>query len=109
MTCMPDPLAEHYRRIRQNPKFIALARTRSRTSWWLSALVLAGYFLFMGIAAVRPDLLHQPLYPGSHLSLGFPLGTLLLLVSWLLTGWYVHRANHHFDRLGDSIIKESQV
>lgn len=109
MTCMPDPHAEHYRRIRQNPKFIALTRTRSRTSWWLSALVLAGYFLFMGVAAIRPELLHQPLYPDSHLSMGIPLGTLLLLATWLLTGWYVHRANSHFDRLGDSIVKESQV
>ncbi|MDH4582819.1 DUF485 domain-containing protein [Pseudomonas sp. BN415] len=106
---MPDPHAEHYRRIRQNPKFIELTRTRSRTSWLLSALVLAGYFLFMGVAAMRPELLQQPLYPGSHLSMGIPLGTLLLLTTWLLTGWYVHRANKHFDRLGDSIITESQV
>ncbi len=109
MTCMPDPHTEHYRRIRQNPKFIELTRTRSRTSWLLSALVLAGYFLFMGVAAMRPELLQQPIYPGSHLSMGIPLGTLLLLATWLLTGWYVHRANNHFDRLGDSIITESQV
>lgn len=109
MTGNPDLQAEHYRRIRQNPRFAALTRTRSRISWWLTAVVLAGYFLFMAIAAGRPELLHLPLYPGSHLSLGIPLGTLLLLVSWLLTGWYVHRANRHFDRLSDSIIQESQA
>ncbi|MDR0277821.1 MAG: DUF485 domain-containing protein [Paucimonas sp.] len=109
MTHLPDPHAEHYRRISQNPRFLALSRARSRTSWCLSAVVLAAYFLFMGVAAINPQFLHQPLFPGSHLSLGLPLGALLLLASWLLTAWYVHRANHHFDPIGASIIKESQA
>ncbi|MFD2643641.1 DUF485 domain-containing protein [Pseudomonas japonica] len=109
MTRTSDPHVEHYQRIRQNPRFLALSRARSRTSWRLSAVVLAAYFLFMGVAAVNPQFLHQPLFPGSHLSLGLPLGALLLLASWLLTAWYVHRANQHFDPIGASIIEESQA
>ena len=109
MSSTPEDQSEHYRRIRQNPRFIALTRSRARTSWWLTLSVLASYFLFMGVAAIRPDLLHRPLYAGSHLSLGIPLGALLILVTWILTGWYVHRANTHFDRLGNSIIEESQA
>lgn len=109
MNSMIDPPVEHYRRIRENPRYIALARARSRLTWRLSILVLAGYFLFMGVAAVRPDLLHLPLYQGSHLSLGIPLATLLIVIAWLLTAWYVHRANTHFDRLSASIVKESQA
>ncbi len=101
--------ADHYRRIRQDPRFIELSRARSRTSWWLSLAVLSSYFLYMGIAAVRPDLLHLPLYPGSHLSLGIPLGALLIVAGWLLTGWYVRRANRHYDELSEHIIQESQV
>ncbi|MFK8333023.1 DUF485 domain-containing protein [Pseudomonas sp. BJa5] len=108
MNSMIDTPVEHYRRIRENPRYIALARARSRLTWWLSALVLASYFLFMGVAAARPDLLHLPLYPGSHLSLGIPLATLLIVVAWLLTAWYVHRANSHFDHVSASIVKESQ-
>lgn len=109
MSCIPDPLAEHYRRIHQNPRFQALTRARTRISWRLSAVVLAAYFLFMGVAALQPQFLHQQLYPGSHLSLGLPLGALLLLLSWLLTAWYVHRANNHFDRIAASIVKENQA
>ncbi|MCY1446266.1 Inner membrane protein YjcH [compost metagenome] len=63
----------------------------------------------MALAACRPDLLHLPLYPGSHLSLGLPLGALLILACWLLTGWYVHRANTHYDSLSEQIVKESQA
>ncbi|BAU74661.1 DUF485 domain-containing protein [Metapseudomonas furukawaii] len=109
MSSTPESTADHYQRIRQDPRFIALVRSRSRTSWRLTLLVLATYFLFMGVAAIRPDLLHLPLYPGSHLSLGLPLGALLILITWLLTGWYVHRANTHYDRLGQRIIEESQA
>ncbi|MNY62429.1 Inner membrane protein YjcH [compost metagenome] len=54
-------------------------------------------------------MLHLPLYPGSHLSLGLPLGALLIIVTWLLTGWYVHRANTRYDTLSEQIIKESQA
>lgn len=109
MNSTTDPHADHYRRIRENPRFIALIQTRSRLTWKLSALVLCGYFLFMGVAASQPELLHQPLYPGSHLSLGIPIATLLIVIAWLLTAWYVYRANTHFDSLSASIVKESQV
>ncbi|MNF65722.1 Inner membrane protein YjcH [compost metagenome] len=109
MSSTTEPHTHHYSRIRQNPRYIALARARSRTTWILSALVLAAYFLFMALAACRPDLLHLPLYAGSHLSLGLPLGALLILACWLLTGWYVHRANTHYDSLSEQIVKESQA
>lgn len=108
MTIPPKSHTDHYRRIRQDPKFIALSRARGRTSWWLTIVVLSGYFLFMGVAASDPQLLHRPLYPSSHISLGIPLGALLIVAGWLLTGWYVHRANNHYDRLNESIIQESQ-
>ncbi|MDH4559096.1 DUF485 domain-containing protein [Pseudomonas sp. BN417] len=109
MSSTTEPHTLHYSRIRQNPRFIALSRSRSRTTWILSALVLAAYFLFMALAACLPEVLHLPLYPGSHLSLGLPLGALLILTTWLLTGWYVHRANTRYDSLSEQIVKESQA
>ncbi|MCY1278920.1 Inner membrane protein YjcH [compost metagenome] len=109
MSSSAEPHSQHCSRIRQNPRFIALSRSRSRTSWMLSALVLAAYFLFMALAACLPEVLHLPLYPGSHLSLGLPLGAVLILATWLLTGWYVHRANTRYDSLSEQIVKETQA
>jgi uncharacterized membrane protein (DUF485 family) len=109
MSSTTDPHTQQYSRIRQNPRFIALSRSRSRTTWILSALVLSAYFLFMALAACLPEVLHLPLYSGSHLSLGLPLGALLILATWLLTGWYVHRANTRYDTLSEQIVKESQA
>lgn len=106
MSNTAEQLSDHYSRIRTNPRFIAMSTARSRTSWLLSALVLCAYFLFMALAACLPQVLHTPLYPGSHLTLGIPLGASIILISWLLTGWYVHRANSHFDHLSEQIIKE---
>lgn len=108
MTNTPDAITEHYRRIRENPHFKTVVQARSRLSWRLSALVLCAYFVFMAIAAGVPALLHAPLYPGSHLSIGIPLASLLIVIPWLLTGWYVHRANSHFDRLIAAISEEQQ-
>lgn len=100
--------AEHYQRIRENPGFIALINTRSRLTWGLSALVLCSYFSFMAIAACRPQLLQIPLHQSSHLSSGIPIAILLIVMAWLLTGWYVHRANTHFDKLSAKIVEECQ-
>ncbi|MFJ3485937.1 DUF485 domain-containing protein [Pseudomonas sp. NPDC090202] len=108
MSDTPDSIREQYRRIRENPAFKAVVQARSRLSWRLSGLVLCAYFVFMAIAAGVPALLHAPLYPGSHLSVGIPLASLLVVIPWLLTGWYVHRANRHFDRQIAAIAEESQ-
>ncbi|MNE95828.1 Inner membrane protein YjcH [compost metagenome] len=85
-----------------------MARARSRITWLLSALVLAVYALFMALAACLPQVLHVPLYAGSHLTWGFPSGALVILVTWLMTGWYVYRANNLYDNLIEQIVKESK-
>lgn len=108
MNTTTHPDADQYRRILQNPRFQALVQARSRLTWRLSLLVLGTYFVFMGVAACLPGWLHAPLYRDSHLSLGIALACLLILCAWLLTGWYVHRANSHFDSLSARIVQESQ-
>lgn len=95
--------------IRSNPKFQNLARRRARLAWALSGLVLALYYSFIMLVAFAPGWLHVPLYAGSNLSLGLPLGAALILLCWLLTLWYVRSANLHFDTLSAQILEESQV
>lgn len=96
-------------RVRANPKFQRLARQRARLAWSLSGAVLALYYSFIMVVAFAPAWLHLPLYAGSHLSLGLPVGAMIILLSWLLTLWYVRSANTRFDALSSELLKESQA
>lgn len=95
-------------RIRGNPKFLELVSSRSRLAWSLSAAVLGTYYLFMLVVAFAPHWLHVPLGEQRMLTLGMPVGAAIIVVSWLLTGWYVHRANTRFDALGAALLEESK-
>lgn len=95
-------------RIRANPKFQALARSRARLAWSLTALVLGGYYLFMLVVAFFPQWLHAPLGSGSQLTVGIPVAAAVIVLSWLLTGWYVRVANTRFDALGAELLEDLQ-
>jgi uncharacterized membrane protein (DUF485 family) len=47
------------------------------------------------------------LWEGSALTIGGPIGALLIIVSWLLTGLYVSRANGEFDRMTQEIVERN--
>jgi uncharacterized membrane protein (DUF485 family) len=94
---------EIYRRVEADPAFHELVRKRGRMALTLSAIVLVAYYAFMAVVAFAPTLLGTPLYEGSAWTIGAPIGAALIVVSWLLTGWYVSRANGEFDRLTKEI------
>ena len=93
-------------RIRSNPKFQQLVRHRSRLSWSLSAAVLGTYYSFMLVVAFAPQWLHAPLSQDGMLSVGIPVAASIIVVSWLLTGWYVRTANTEFDALSAQLLEE---
>ena len=109
MTTHNTPHAQHCDRIRSNPKFQRLARQRARLAWSLSAVVLGVYYGYMLIVAFAPGWLRLPLADGSQLTLGLPLGAGIIVLSWLLTGWYVRSANTRFDALSAEIVEEAQA
>lgn len=92
-------------RIRANPKFQHLVRSRARLAWSLSAAVLGAYYLFMLVVAFHPALLHAPLAEGRQLTVGIPVAAGVIVLSWLCTGWYVYRANTRFDALGADLLE----
>jgi len=98
--------AQRCDRIRANPKFQRLVRSRSRLAWSLSAAVLGTYYLFMLVVAFQPALLHTPLGEGRQLTVGIPVAAAVIVLSWLCTGWYVYRANTRFDALGADLLAE---
>jgi uncharacterized membrane protein (DUF485 family) len=94
-------------RIRQNPKFARLVAQRTRLAIVLSLTVLVPYYIFMMVTAFRPALLAIPLSEGSVVTIGWPIGALIIIGSWLTTAVYIRRANGEFDRLNQEILAEA--
>lgn len=72
-----------------------LTRARRRVATILTAAMIALYFGFIGLIAFDRELLATKLTDG--LSLGILLGALVIVISWLLTWFYVRWANAHYD------------
>ena len=90
-------------RMRQNPDFIALERERGQLGWTLAIIMLVIYFGFVGLVAFAPGLMGTPI--AGVITLGFPLGLLVILSAIALTGVYVLRANGKFDAMTRRIVE----
>ena len=93
-------------RIRQHPKFAELVARRTRFALILSVIVLVPYYSFMMVVAFNPAILHKTLGDGVT-TIAWPLGALLVIGSWLLTGVYIRRANGEFDQMTQQVLKET--
>jgi len=72
-----------------------LAAARGRIALTLTAVMIAVYFGFIALIAYDRPLLAITLTPG--LTLGIVLGAAVIVVSWLLTYYYVRWTNTHYD------------
>jgi cation/acetate symporter len=99
--------SEIYQKIRNNPKFADTVAKRSRFSWTLSFIVLAIFYTFILVVAFAPKVLATPLWAGSATTIGVPIGAGMILFFWLLTGYYIRRANTEFDVTNVEIVKEA--
>jgi uncharacterized membrane protein (DUF485 family) len=94
-------------KIPKNPKYLQLVRQRNTLAWTLSALVCVMYFGFTLMIAFTPDILTQPIAADSVIPLGMLLGVGVIVLSCILTGVYVHRANQTFDPIIQEIVREA--
>lgn len=92
-------------RVEANPKYQLLKRKRSRFGWALTAVMLVAYYGYIGLLAFNKPFFGQPIGSGVT-SLGIPVGAALIVLTVILTGIYVWRANGEFDRLTAEIIDE---
>jgi uncharacterized membrane protein (DUF485 family) len=92
--------------VRANPDFIALERERGRLGWSLAIIMLVIYFGFVCLVAFAPRLLGTPI--AGVITLGFPLGLLVILSAIALTGIYVFQANRSFDGMTSRIVEASR-
>jgi uncharacterized membrane protein (DUF485 family) len=72
-----------------------LHRARWRVALALTGCVVVVYFGFILLIAYRRDVLARLVVPG--LSVGILLGAIVIVVSWLLTWFYVRWANAKYD------------
>lgn len=98
--------ATAYEKVEDNPRFKELVRKRSRFSWLLSVITLVLYVGFIFLIAFDPSWLGTPISEGSYITRGIPVGVGLIVISFVLTGLYVIRANGEYDCLTAEILKE---
>ena len=92
--------------IQKNPKYHELVTQRRSLGLWLSAAMCVIYFGFILLVAFAPGFLGTSL-AGGVTTIGIPLGLLVILAAFALTGFYVRRANGTYDSLTQQIIKET--
>jgi uncharacterized membrane protein (DUF485 family) len=95
-------------RVKSDPQFQELVAKRSRFAWTLSAAMLVIYFGFIFIIAFTPKVLGVPLGAGRVTTVGIPVGLLVIVAAFVLTGIYVRRANSEFDAITQRIIERAK-
>ena len=97
-------MQQFYRQIYDDPKFHELEKKRGKFSWLLALLMLISYYTFILIIAFSPKTFATPLSNNTVITWGIPVGILVILISFLLTGLYVWRANKEFDQIRQELI-----
>lgn len=94
-------------RIRANPKFRRLVRTRNIYAIVMTLLVVVVYFGYILLIAFDKEFLAQKLGAGLVTSIGIPLGLGVILFTIAITVLYVHLANTRFDALSAELLREA--
>ena len=92
-------------RVFADPEFQALQRRRSRMSWTLAALMFGAFVIYINVIAFRPQWFAYTLGPNTVITWGVPVGVGLILLGFVLTGYYVWSTNRVFDPGTEAIIK----
>jgi len=93
-------------RIKNNSDYQELVSKRTSFSIKLTITMLVVYFTFILTIAFSPSLLGTPLSPDSVTTVGIPVGVVIIIFAFVITGIYTQRANGEFDDLSNKI-KES--
>ena len=96
-----------YERMRANPKFEELVTRRGRFAWILALIVLTMFYGFVMVVAFSPASLGQPIAEGSMVTIGVVVELFMFIFFWVLTAFYVRRANTEFDALTQEVVKEA--
>ncbi|MDM8559422.1 DUF485 domain-containing protein [Candidatus Parabeggiatoa sp. HSG14] len=90
-------------KIKNNPKYQELISKRTRFAWILSIIMLMIYYAFIMVIAFTPTSLATRISETSVITIGIPIGLVVIFSAFVLTGIYVWRANGEFDNLTNQI------
>ena len=97
-------------KIKANPDYQKLVKTRTGFAIKLTISMLVVYFTFILTIAFNPSALAVPLSADTVTTIGIPIGMAIIVFAFVLTGIYTKRANTEFDDLSNKIkqaIKEN--
>ncbi len=94
-------------RIRRDPRFDQLCRSRGHLAWTLSAIMLIVYVGFLLLVAFGGDFLATPLVAGGVTTIGIAIGVGVILVAIVLTAIYVFKAGAT-DELTRELLEETR-
>ncbi len=89
--------------LRRDSHFLALAEARAKVGWTLAGAMIVLYFGFVFLVAFAPSVLATPVW--GVITLGFPLGLLVIVSAVVLTAVYVSIANARFDPMQREILQ----
>ncbi len=92
--------------IQKSAKYQHLVAARASLGVTLSIVVCVIYFGFILLVAFAPGFLGASL-SGGVTTIGILVGVLVIVAAFLLTGYYVNRANSTYDTLTKEIIEET--
>jgi uncharacterized membrane protein (DUF485 family) len=89
-------------RVKSDPNYQKLVKTRSRYGWMLTWAVMIVYYGFTLLNAFDKPFMASHVGTGV-MSWGVPLGLFVILFTVAVTAIYVRRANREFDALTEAI------
>ncbi|MFA7084198.1 MAG: DUF485 domain-containing protein [Arcobacteraceae bacterium] len=93
---------ELVKKIKANPKYQELTSKRNSFSLKLSIFVLTMFYGFVLVIAFDKELLAVKLGEGV-MTVSYPIGAAIIVISFITTLIYVRRANTEFEDLTNSI------
>jgi len=95
------------KRIESDPNYQKLVSDRKAFGWTLAIIILVLYYGYIAIVAFAPNLIATKV--AGDITIGIIMGVALILLSILLTGIYVLRANGEYDDLTTAIVNAARI
>ncbi|MBP6162829.1 MAG: DUF485 domain-containing protein [Aliarcobacter sp.] len=89
-------------KIKSNPKYQELVSKRNSFSLKLSLFVLVMFYAYIVVIAFDKELLATKIGEGV-MTVAFPVGAAIIIISFITTLIYVNRANNEFEDLTNEI------
>ncbi|MBD3797472.1 MAG: DUF485 domain-containing protein [Campylobacterales bacterium] len=90
-------------KIKSNADYQTLVKKRTSFAIVLTIVMLVVYFAFILTIAFDPSLLAQRISEESVTTIGIPIGIVVIVIAFVLTGIYTKRANGEFDELAKRV------